>query len=135
VRSIAPVALKHKLSPEAIGEIIAAYDGHERKQIEAFMAQEKAEAAAARQKVQQEFGSDLPTFVQDAAKGAKFLFGDELMGRLFNDPRYGNDTGFIKAMAQFGRMIKTDGGIGGAPQGAEEDLATRWLKSSAPRKE
>lgn len=133
VRAIAPVALKHKLSAEVVGEIIRDYDAFERKQVEAYIAQEAKASAEAQQKVRTEFGKDLTQFLTDAQKGAKFLFGEELMGRLLNDPRYGNDVAFIKSMAQLGRMVKTDGGIGGQAAGAEKDLATRWLESSTPK--
>ena len=133
VRAIAPAALKHKISNEAAGEIIKAYDAFERKQVEAYVEQQNKDIAAAQQKVRLELGNDLPQFLADTQKGARFLFGDELMGQLLTDPKYGNNVTFIKALASLGRMVKTDGGIGGNAQGAEKDLATRWIESSQPK--
>ena len=132
VKALAPGFLKHGLKPEQAKELIASYCAYQQ-------AQQQAAAEAERQAVEQivaktkaELGADLPTFVNDASRGGAAFFGPELWGQLVNATAFVNDVRVIKALAQYGRSVKTDDGAGtGGGHGQDNrPFADRWIASS-----
>lgn len=132
IKAVAPAMLKHGLKPEQAKDIIAAYGEHMKAQVAEQVKQERdfAEGLAAATKA--ELGADLPTFVADAKKGGAALFGNELWAQFVAVPALANDVRFIKALAAYGRSIKTDDGAGAAGGGGlqPKDFADAWIASS-----
>lgn len=129
MKAIAPALIKSGVKPEQAKEIIGAYAEHMKAQATETAKQENAFIGELVAKAKAELGADLPTFIADAKKGGAKLFGEEFWGQLRAIPVLSNNVQFIKAMAAYGRSIKTDDGAGtgsGGPNNQEKPLAERW---------
>ncbi len=132
IKAVAPAMLKHGLKPEQAKDIIAAYGEHMKAQVAEQVKTEREFITGLVTTAKTELGNDLPVFVADAKKGGAALFGNELWAQLKAVPALANDVRFIKALAAYGRSIKTDDGAGAAGGGGlqPKDFADAWIASS-----
>jgi hypothetical protein len=134
---IAPLMLKHGVTPEAASEIIQADVAYRQELIAAWQKQNDEVAARMAEATEKELGNDLPRFAAEAVRGGRYLFGDDLWNELKAVPHFSNDVRVVKALAALGRSLKNDPGPGGAGGGNFEpnDFADRWINSSNRGKE
>ena len=132
IKAVAPAMLKHGLKPEQAKDIIAAYGEHMKAQVAEQVKREREFAVSLAADAKAELGNDLPAFVADAKKGGAALFGNDLWAQFVAVPAIANDVRFIKALAAYGRSIKTDDGAGAAGGGGlqPKDFADAWIASS-----
>lgn len=133
IGALAPILMKHKLTPEDASELVGTYAAvaaaEQTKAQKAYMDQ----LTQVREQTKQEFGSDLPQFVKDASKGGKAIFG-KFWDILRGIPEFCNQADVIRGLAAHGRAISNDAGAGGDPGGEGKDTgefsAERWIKGS-----
>lgn len=135
LKAVAPAFLKHGIKADQAKEIIGSYAAHVKAQAEAAAKQETDALAAITDATKKELGADLPTFVTDAKKGGETLFGKDLWGIIRSIPMLANDARMIKALAAYGRSVKTDDGAGNHGGGHTDntDRGERWIQSSTPK--
>ena len=134
---IAPLMMKHGITPEAASEIIQADVAYRQEMVAAWQQRNQEVADQMAAATEKELGADLPRFAAEAVRGGRYLFGDELWNELKAVPHFSNDVRVVKALAALGRSLKNDPGPGGAGGGNFEpnDFANRWINSSNRGKE
>lgn len=133
VKAIAPAMMKHGLKPEQAKDIVGAYAEYQKARYAEQVQAEQTAVTQLAEATRTELGKDLPTFVADAKKGGAALFGPELWAQLKAIPAFANDVRVIKALAAYGRSIKTDDGAGTPGGGSKKDegfTADGWIKNS-----
>lgn len=135
INAVAPAFLKHGLKPEQAADIMGAYAGHVKAQVAAAAKQEADAIAALTTATKTALGNDLPTFVADAKKGGLAFFGKELWDVIRSVPALTNDVRMIKALASYGRSVRTDDGSSNNSGGGanEKPLGQRWRETSQPK--
>lgn len=133
VKAIAPALMKHGLTAEKAKDVISAFAEHVKAQSAEAVKAEAAFIGDLVNKTRAELGKDLPAFVDDAKKGGSSIFGKELWGQLVAIPSFANDVRVIKALAAYGRSVKTDDGAGNPGGGGEKKkgfTAEGWIEGS-----
>ncbi len=133
IAALAPVLMKHKLTPEAASELVGVYAayalGEQVKAQKAHMDQLKT----IREATQKEFGEDLPRIAKEANVGGKAIFG-KFWQILRGIPEFCNQPDVIRGLAAHGRSISNDQGTGGDGGGNNSDdgqfSADGWINSS-----
>lgn len=137
IAALAPVLMKHKLTPETASELVGVYAAY------AAQAQTKAQTAhmeqvkAVRDASIKEFGEDLPRMAKEANAGGKAIFG-KFWNSLRGIPEFCNQPDVIRGLAAHGRSISNDPGAGsdggGDGNGKDEGFtADGWIKHSNER--
>lgn len=136
IAALAPVLMKHKLTPETASELVGVYAAY------AAQAQTKAQTAhmeqvkAVRDASVKEFGEDLPRMAKEANAGGKAIFG-KFWQILRGIPEFCNQPDVIRGLAAHGRSISNDqgaGGDGGGDDGKDKGFsADDWIKHSNER--
>jgi len=132
LKAIAPAAIKHGLSSDAISEIVQNYANFEMAQAQEAMKKDRELVSTITKTTKEKLGKDLPRFISEAKVGGPAFFGKELWAQIANVPALMNDVRFIEACAAHGRSIQTDRGPGGKPSGdgKPKDFAESWIGSS-----
>lgn len=131
IEILAPDLVALGITQEQATGVFQKFIAHQTEQLNAFEESQRQVIQGMADAAREKFGADLPKMLTDAKRGGAAIFGSDLWGELSSIPAFSNDARIIEALANHGRTLRSDKGVGGNSKGTESgDFERAWIESS-----